>query len=362
MEDEAVTPVVGTIMILAITVLGIGAIMLWGAPTLQAIQDRNAVVSMQGEFIEVRTGTLDLMIDKSSRVPQVVMESGHLGIEQGTRFLITSDEFDEEGGGYVGCSMVVTGWTDGGAFDIDQGCTALNSAPAVDCETAAAGGLCLLVSAVTGSNEADADLSPTVTNTGSTWQFSFDDASDLSTGTWVLRLYDEDGDVAAQSWILETDRLAWDLSTVSGSYGVHLEGGAVFETNGIRTFLVKSPALQEDASGLDDVFLRIPTYLDGERSSVSGGNTIGVFIGQVGNNHVRVQSDATDQIRYAFDGDLAESWCNSFLARNTLFSPARYAEPTTSSCADSPAVVTYDTGGSFPFELSHARISTRLQL
>ena len=361
MQDDGVTPVVGTIMILAITVLGIGTIMLWGAPTLQAIQDQNAVVAMQGELLEVRTGTLDLMIDKSSRVPQIVVESGTLSIQEGTRYLITSDQFDVQGGDYVGCHMVVTGWTDGGAFDLDKGCTALATAPAVDCDDAAAGDRCLLVSAVTGSNEAGADLSATVTDTGTSWQFTFDDGSDLSDGTWALRLYDEDGDIAAQSWLLETDRIAWELATQSGTYGVHLDGGSVFEIDGIRSYLVKSPALQEDASGLDDVFLRIPSYLEGERSAVSAPVTASIFIGQVGNNHVRIQSDDTDLIRYAFDGELAESWCNSLLARNTQFSPARYAKPTTDSCSDDPAVATYDLGTSFPFELSHARITTRIQ-
>lgn len=360
MQDEAVTPVVGTVMILGITVLGIGAMLFWGAPTLQAIQDQNSVVAMQGELLEARTATLDLMIDKSSRVPQIVVEGGELGIEAGTRFLITSDQFEASGGAYAGCAMVVTGWTDGGSFDLDQGCTALNTVPELDCDNASSNRVCLLVSRVTGSNFADADLG-TASNSGSSWTIGFDDTSDLSTGTWALRLYDDAGDLVAQSWILETDRVSWDLASSNGNRGVHLEAGAVFETDGPVTYLIKQPALQEDASGLDDVFLRLPTYLEGERNSISGSSTIGLFIGQVGNNHVRIQSDATDRIRYAFDGELAESWCNSLLARNTQLSTAAYAEPTPDSCSDDPAVVTYTLASSFPFELSHARITARLQ-
>ncbi len=359
--EEAVTPVVGTVMILGITVLGIGAILLWGAPTLQAIQDQNSVTAMEGEFQELRRDTLDLTIDKASRLPSVVVEDGALGIEAGTRFLVSTDMWG--GGTYAGCSLQIDAWDTGDAdsFDIrNSGCTPLGSVP----QTCPAGAnkWCLEVFSVAGGTTQEKDWS----STGSgPYTISVSDGGvpeDLQSGDWLIRVKDDAGDTAAQAWILSSDRIAWQLRSAVSDVAIHLEGGAILEVDEGQTFLVKAPAIQEDAFGSGDYVFRLPTYIPGDATSITARATPSVFLGQVGNNHLRTSTSGAEALRFSFAGDLSEGWCNAFLLRNNALTGTPYTVD--GACTDTTPTVVYvhPTDPTFAFELIHARVTARLQL
>src|SRR5687767_12502039 len=85
-HDEAVSPVIGTILILAITVIGIASLLLWGGPTLERVQSQNAAVAMQGEFEGLRDASQELSVPDHSRFPAISMPSGEVSLAPGTRF------------------------------------------------------------------------------------------------------------------------------------------------------------------------------------------------------------------------------------------------------------------------------------
>ncbi len=364
MDNEAVTPVVGTVMVLGITILGIGAIMLWGAPTLQAIQDQNALTAMEGEFLEMRRDTLDLTVDKASRLPTVVMEAGQLSIEKGSRFMILHDAFSNPDPSYDSCSFAIEGWADGNVdeFSIPDppSCTAIDVGQSPTCP-AGVGQLCVEVEKVVGSTHTA--KSWTSSNGITAWDITVT-GEDLESGDWVIRVLDDAGDTMGEAWILGTHRISWHLTTSASDHQLYLEGGAVFRRTGTDVFLSQAPALQEDAFSSGDYVLRIPTYIDDDLSTVSGRISPSVFFGQVGNNHLRVSITEATRIHYEFSGDLAESWCRTILARNTQLTGASYAEPAGGGCDVDVTSLDYslDSGLPFNYELIHARVTTRIQL
>ena len=360
-SEEAVTPVVGTVMILGITVLGIGAILFWGAPTLQAIQDQNSATAMEGEFQELRRDTLDLTIDKASRLPNVVVEDGTLSIESGTRFLVSSDMWGTVAP-YAGCSLQIDDWDTGDAdsFDIRKvpSCSPHSASPQA-CPPGA-NTWCLEVFSVAGGTTQEKDWS----SSGSgPYTISVSDGGvpeDLQSGDWLIRIKDDAADTVAQAWIISSDRISWELQTSVTDAAIHLEGGAILEKDGVRTFLVKAPAIQEDAFGSGDYVFRLPTYIPDTGGSITARATPSVFLGQVGNNHLRTSTASAEDVRFSFSGDLAEGWCNALLFRNAALTGDPYSVD--GACTDTTPTVVYEPAASFAFELIHARVTARLQI
>ncbi len=110
-DEVAVSAVIGTIMILAITVIGIAGVLYYGAPTIDRIQSRNAQVAMEGSFETLRASVQELSVPDHARYPSINLPSGILGLEPGDRFLITADHDSA----FSSCDLHVTDWSDAGA-------------------------------------------------------------------------------------------------------------------------------------------------------------------------------------------------------------------------------------------------------
>src|SRR5688500_1999559 len=102
-SEAAVTPVIGAILILVISVLGIAGVLFWGAPLIERIQVQNAQVSMVGEFEDLRDSSRELSVPDHSRFPTVVLGRGELALERGSRIMVTLS-YDSA------CDFHVTGW------------------------------------------------------------------------------------------------------------------------------------------------------------------------------------------------------------------------------------------------------------
>ncbi|HEX2065751.1 MAG TPA: hypothetical protein VHI93_02965, partial [Candidatus Thermoplasmatota archaeon] len=188
-DAAGVSPVIGTILVLAISVLGVAGILAWGAPTISRIQGRNALVAMEGEFEGLRDATQALSVPDHSRFPTVAMPGGTLSIQGGTRFLVTVDQdngnFCGPGGtgSCAGCDFRVKDWTDGGA-DKGKVTVAATGCRTVDASCPpAAGHACLEVFSVGGTTlvkQASTYAAPTATVAG----------ADFSKGDWMFRLSD----------------------------------------------------------------------------------------------------------------------------------------------------------------------------
>lgn len=354
-DERGVTPVIGSIMVLAITVLGIAGVMLWGAPTIQRIQDRNAQVGMIGEFDDIRLSALALSVPDASRTPTLVMQEGRLFIQDGTTYMVTVSH--DAGGAYEACDFHVTGWSTG-AVDVfaasGTGCRTIRVG--TECDTLDATQACLEVHEVSGSNL----IEKTVARSGADYQVA---GEDLTDGNWLFRLTNDEVtslEVYAESFLVRSHMHSWRLESPIDAREVHQDGGAVFSRGGGTWFLESDVPFQEDAFGSGDYVLWLRTFSAISENAIEGRGSVSIFLGLVG-SYTRVSVDDALRVRYDFDGELAEPWCRALLARNDDLTGDPYAEAT--SCTDDvPSVVyTRDAGATaFTFEFLHANVRTSL--
>ncbi len=360
-REDAITPVVGTSMILVITVLGMAAVLFWGTPTLQRIQDRGSIVGMEGEFDELRRASLELSVPDASRVPTVSLEDGALSLEDGTRVMVAVAHDATQ----ADCDWYVEGWETSPSTVLDVRGT--------DCRTATdhvglgACAVCVEVERVTGSSTVPLTQVSFATVGAQHYRVTYtgiDPDFDFADGDWAVRLTDGGDTAYASAWLVDQKRVSWRLSTSVSDVSLHLEGGAVFVVDSGSFFLHRPPAIREQAFGSSDHVVRLVTLL-GPDSGSSGRSTPEVFLGLVG-NHVRLSTTDATQLRYAFSGDVAEAWCQSLLIRNdALPSDQQYALPGAGTCQDATPHVVYQhlnpTPQPFPLEFLHVRITSSIQ-
>lgn len=353
--EDAVTPVVGTILVLGITIVGMAAVLAWGAPTIEAIQAQNAQVAMVGEFEDLRASSIELSIPDASRIPTVVLPRGTLGIGQGTHIMVTADHASSS------CDFHVTNWNNA-VPDLQA------SYSGATCGTPGAGETKTLeVLQVVGSNTV---TKTTVANPAAAGTVGIT-TGDFGQGNWLFRLTNGAANptIYAQAWLFDTDRVSWTLGTGRGTVAAYYDLGGVFSVDGPATYVEKGPSLQESDAGSSVYSLRLRTLTDSGGSSViTGRGSYQVFLGLVG-NYARINGDQGQAYRLRFDlqGDLGESWCNTFLARNDSLAGDPYVEDGTMPCKQSSTTavrsLTYTRGGTpFTAEVIHASMLVSLGL
>lgn len=374
-DASGVSPVVGTVLVLAISVLGIAGILAWGAPTIDKIQTRNAQMAMEGEFEGLRDMSADLSVPDHSRFPTIAVPGGTLAMQAGTRFLVTADHDSSTtacgGGTCANCDFHVTDWSDSGT---DKGKVTVSATgcrtPTATCTPLplAVTSACLEIFSVGGTTTVEQNVTysaPTATVAG----------VDFSKGDWMFRLSDgvaSTPTIYAEAWLHSTDQLAWTLQSGSGERKLFLEGGAVFSSAGGTYFLEKEATIGDSSFGTGYYGLWLRSLLATTYSSIDGPGSRQVFLSLLGNS-VRVDSNAATKLRFDFAGPLAESWCNGMLARNDRLANAAYAETAGFTCAAGDAQglrsVAYTCtdatdcpGGAFKFRFLHARIDTSLSI
>ena len=343
LDGEAVSPIVGTLLVLAITVVGMAGIMLWGAPTIEAVQAQNAQVGIIGELEELRGSSIELSIPDASRIPTVNVARGTLGLEPGTRMMVTADH------GAAACDFHVTGWADASPTTVSYSSTGCS-------------GSHFEVLEVVGSNsvrrlsETPLDGSATVAG------------ADFGEGDWLFRLSNGD-DLAlvvyAQAWLVDNDAVVWALDTSQGGVSAALDLGAVFSRIGRADFVEKGPSLQESEFGSGVYSLRLRTFNDTSGSAqISGRGSHEVFLGLVG-THTRIDRADTYRLRFDVAGLRGEAWCNLLVQRNQLIGATRYVEDPLLPCDqdsdfDVRSVTYVPAAVPFEAEVLHADIRVTL--
>jgi len=355
-DERGVTPIIGSILILAMTVLGVVAVMFWGAPTIQEIQDRNAQLGVVGEFEEIRLSSLALTVPDASRTPTLVMQSGTVGIEEGTRFMITANHDASN----TGCDLHVTGWEAAGVSSVTvsgSGCRdAYNTA------SCPGSGACFEILNVSGDNLVPQTVTGGPMAAGGPATFTVAGA-DFSSGDYVFRITNglfASLEVYAEAWLLGSDMHTWRLGSPQGERAVHQDGSAIFSRTDDDIFIERDPPIQEDAFGSGDYVLWLRTYSATARNEVSGRNSVTMFLGLVG-TYTRINNETVDSLRYDFEGELAEAWCTALVQRTAeLTTDASYTSPGGCDAAVPSVVYATTSGASFPMEFLHAHIRTTL--
>lgn len=335
-SEVAVTPVIGAILILVISVLGIAGVLFWGAPMIERIQAQNAQVAMVGEFEDLRDSSRELSVPDHSRFPTVVLGRGDLNLERGSRIMVTVN-YD------LNCDFHVTGWanSDNENYATQTNC---NAPTTVRLFTVSGGTLIEKTPAATGYDY------------------------DGPLRDWLWRLESTDpacpSGVCAEAWLVSTDQISWSMRSGSGERDVRLDMGAIFSNTAGTTFLEKEPIIGDSAFGPTYYGLWLRSLDAASLNGFSGSGSHQVYLSLVG-NHIRSDAASVGSLRFDFYGDLAEAWCNALVNRNSDLTGAAY----TSQGADCAAIdgsgvrsVTYSrTGGAtFAFKLLHARIYTSL--
>lgn len=377
---EAVTPVVGSLLILGITVVGIAAALLWGGPELDRLEERGAQLAMIGEFREVRRDTLVLSLSDSARVPRISMDQGDLNLVEGTRIQIAAT-FDDLQLGAPDCTIHVTklgvsGNNDQFAISTTAGCDNFEVSDN-DLLTCAASTQCLRIYKVTGSNVNGA-RGTIVSSSGGDHVVAVSDGSpsvaqDLLASSWLFELGPGGtpparGAAWVDVWNFRTTALEWSMPGRTG-VSVYYEAGAIFATTRGTVSLVDAPPMDEEAYLTQDFVWRMPT-MSGQTDGVSGRTVASMFVGLVGADQ-RTSRDDTQSLRLDFDGRYAEAWCNTLRLRTSDLQYGTYAEDPSFSCSAGDAngvrSIGYTTvdpitavSTTFPFELFHARITTNL--
>jgi flagellin-like protein len=348
--EEAVSPVIGTILILAITVIGIAALMLWGGPTVDRVQAQNAQAAILGEFEGLLDASADLSVPDHSRFPSIAAPRGLLQLQEGTRIMVTVDHDADN----PTCDLRVTGWE-----SATPTATVTVSAPGCRPVTGTSFEV-YEVSGTTLSERAINVAGATVTAPG----------VDFTEGDWLFRITDGAANptVYAEAWLHSGDRLTWRLSSASGVRNVYLESGALFSDDGAATFLHRKPTITDTAFGEGQYGLWLRSYLATAYTGYDGAGTRQVFLA-LQSNDLHVDSPDAHRIRYSFAGPLAEAWCTTVLARDPLSgSPfdgvTEYAQDGSFPCAGPQALrsVTfrYLDDRAFQVWFQHARITITL--
>lgn len=366
-DAQAVSAVVGTIMILAITVIGIAGVLYYGAPTIDRIQSRNAQTAMEGSFETLRDSTLELSVPDHARFPSINLPGGTLALAVGDRFLVAANHDASN----TGCDLHVTDWSDTGV-DKDKvtvgssGCRTLTIACTYPL---AAGTACLEIDIVSGSTitRQTVALAAAVASIA---------GADFSKGDWAFRITDANTNpiVYAEAWLHSADQVTWSLSSGTGTWKEFFDGGAVFSQSAGNYFLEKEATITDYSGGIGyyGLWLRTLVVPSAAYNSVQDQRSHAVQLSLLGVS-TRVDNPSTFKLRFDISGPLAQPWCNALLLRNTRFGTtpwAAYAESAGYTCTSGDAKglrsVTFScltcpgSGHPFKFLFLHARIATSL--
>lgn len=89
--ESGVTPIIGTILVLAITVAGMSVTLFLGLPVLEKLRDQSALESVVGQFQDVRHAVNGMQVPGSARTPTISLPAGTLTIGPGTTLTISLD-------------------------------------------------------------------------------------------------------------------------------------------------------------------------------------------------------------------------------------------------------------------------------
>ncbi len=355
-QDEAVSAVLGTVLLFGIFTAAIFGTLLASGPLLEKLQGRTATQGVVGDFADVRTATLSLGGADAQRTIDISNPRGALGVGSTGAMLLV---YDTSEGGDTDCDFRITSWQT----------TATSTLPFTTsgCPAAAAGGcaagVCVDAARVLGGSVqpvASASNAATLTLTSDT----------IGTDDWRFRLIDATGPtplVYAEAWLVRSDGLHWSDSNTGATADVWL--GFVFSHREGNDFAEK-PFPFDVADAADLHVVRLTSYHADPASATNAGGTHELLVGLT-DRALRANLDGSGNVathlRFEFTGTLAAQACFALDFRDLDPVGGEYRDDPALPCSGTQAVkaVAYDsvagsTTDTFPLEVSHANIRVRL--
>lgn len=265
-EDDAVSPVVGMILVLAISIVGIAAILYWGLPAIDEMKANVEHRSIESQFVELDASIKELVAgttEKTAKRWQPSLNRGSVLVSGDSEGWLYATEL------YNASSNIDLIWdnlSDGNnTFTITTNGTTLNQVK-------------IEAYQVRGTTTLD-ELNVTVSSAPSTWRakMSYSNLTTWQAGTTQLfRVYNSTGsavnlrgatfmfkvwtgsDLVAQAWYVNTGRVDYQLAAGVGTKYVIENNGAVL-TGSDNGFLVSNtPPIppQANTSGVHRFFAR----------------------------------------------------------------------------------------------------------
>lgn len=373
--ESGVTPVIGTILVLLISVAGIGVTLLVGVPVMDDLQERGNLQAMEGQFEQLRHDAAALNVQGTSRTTGVNLPQGTLSTTTGTSLLL---------GEYVTASASTScelrAWADGDdtvVAPLDLGCPVLGNLAAacgpappwwqfeaflnwiicvgLACDGGYFEGDCLVVERWDGAWE-DVDVEVEEITNAVLLEHQVDTAP-----LWRFEIYEDGQPVHTRFYIAWSDAVRW----ADGGSEVVYEWGGLVETVAGDEYVHAMPRLLDG-----DPFVLGLTSIEADSSSLAGSGAHGIRMDAAG--LVTVTDTASVQaLRLDFAGERGKAWCDAFLFRNSAHAGTPYgAVPATSqrcslavggSAPDVAYSVLYDPG-TFGIHVSLSRLDTAIEV
>lgn len=354
-DDNGVTPVIGTILILAVTVAGIGVTLLLGAPVIQRLQDQAALENMAAQFAEVRAEAGRLTAGGGSVAPGLNLAGGKVTLVHGTQFMFTLSQDPS----FPDCDLRLFSWHDGdgilnftytGFPAVAANCRfPAKEGPLIGTTIDPPIGPPIVIDDLDTCNHPNygcfeayrlpnlvanlaatlpADCVPVVGHLapGAPCNVGIIPLLGATIGPhdeFLFRMTDgtPNPTIYWQAWLLNTDRLEWGRGGVSALY----EAGALFTKGNGAIHLEGVPDIQEGiANETAPVRITLPTWKDSAGTTVTGSGLHALRLTYDNGQALTFAADSY-QLRYDFRGDLARSWCNALFLRNS--SPIIIGDP-----------------------------------
>src|SRR5581483_6782861 len=121
--DEGVSPVIGMILVLAISIVGIAAILYWGLPAIDEMKANVEHRSVQGQFQDLDATLKELVAgttEKTAKRWDPTLNRGEIGVKNDTEsWLFTADGYNEDPANPAQYNWLFDGLSDGNnAFTI----------------------------------------------------------------------------------------------------------------------------------------------------------------------------------------------------------------------------------------------------
>ncbi len=422
--DHAVTPIIGTIFILAITVVGMGMILFLGAPVISKLQDEGALRGAAAQLEGMRHDIATLSIPDTAKAPGLAMPEGQVTLADADAFVVTA--VVDPTSTYQACDMHIASWA------ASDGADTTNNKLVVSLSTTANSGATCRGLAASGATSSTCPAPPAVaptagpaslgtngcievyqmsgaTLTAQAATFPAGTASGgvttttvtLPSGTfdgadWLVQITNGQSGTSkiayAQAWIVRTAHLSWQSRSLQAN--AYFEMGAVFLRSGGSDYLQAAPTVAEQsvtgASAASVPFLlRLPALTANPAGAIPGTASGDVLL-RLSDSTVRAQSATATRLRIDTYGPHAQVWCQSLLLRNTFQSLAtgwQYAADAAYPCTNGSAVTSTEkvvgvrsvqygrcstaltiatcaaaNVQAFPFEFVHARLLATLQI
>lgn len=318
MNDDGVSPVVGTVLLIAIMLVTVTAILQWGVPALQAMERRSQYRSARSAMV-VLDGVVDETLPETGSSRQANIPADDAGV-----FLDPHVDPFAVAWSYSGGEVTFS--------DVDDG------DPDIDFSTSLSVATCSFIhfdhEGVRTSTETTSPSSGTCT------------ASEDLNETHTLELRDSDGDDVARIWIFHPGRIRYEATPAAGKITLDYHNGAVASELDGDPWLVDDPLiLKLEPDGLTVGLID----LSGE-ASVASGSTVRVQA-TLQDSTVRNETETPTRVDLYPLGDLGEGW------RRYLNNTARY-DLAWSSGDD---FVRYAPGGELPVTLTHYIVETEVR-